>query len=516
MKKNILFFVLVLGVTLVFFGIGSAVETYKSDTAGVREPVMAGRYYPGDMRKLSDALKVYFKGAEPPAGERPVAIISPHAGYVYSGQISADAFNQAAGYEYDLVVLLGTNHTLSGFSGISIFPKGGYRTPLGTAEIDEKTARKLFTEDKGITFNASLHQSEHSIEVQVPFVQWLFPKAKIVPAIVATSDMGVCSRFGNALAKALKGRRALIVASSDFSHYPGYEDAVRADHTTLDAILTMDPARVKSTLQDQIGQNVYNLSTCACGEGAILSAMVAAKALGADCGRLISYANSGDVLIGDRSRVVGYGAVSFSADSNCIPKTADRPAPSEMTNVEVSPEQKKVLVRFARETIRQILVAGTIPLARGFDPVLQRHRGVFVTLKKNGNLRGCMGHMAEDLPLCQAVGTMAIQAAFNDPRFPEVTLNELPDIKIEISVLTPFHPVNQPEDIVVGRDGVLLRKSGRSAVFLPQVALEQGWDRDQMLNHLCKKAGLPTDSWKNGAHLFTFQAVVFGESHVNE
>ncbi|MEA2038632.1 MAG: AmmeMemoRadiSam system protein B [Thermodesulfobacteriota bacterium] len=514
MKKIILF--LILGITLVFTGIGSAFETDKSNTAGVREPVMAGRFYPGDTRRLSEALKVYFKAAEPPVGGRPIAIISPHAGYVYSGQISADAFNQAAGYEYDLVVLLGTNHTMAGFSGVSLFSKGGYRTPLGTAKIDEKTTRELFTEDKEIIFKEPLHRNEHSIEVQVPFVQWLFPKAKIVPAIVATSDTGVCSRFGKALAKVLKGRRALIVASSDFSHYPGYEDAVRVDRTTLDAILTMDLARVKSTLQHQIGQNVHNLSTCVCGEGAILTALVAAKALGATCGRLVSYANSGDALIGDRSRVVGYGAVSFFAGSNCTSETADRSFPSEMTNKCVSPDQKEALVCFARETIRQILEVGTIPLARGFDPVLEKHRGAFVTLKKHGKLRGCMGHMAEDLPLCQAVGTMAIQAAFNDPRFPTVTLNELPDIKIEISVLTPFQPVNQPEDIIVGRDGVLLRKSDRSAVFLPQVALEQGWNRDQMLDHLCKKAGLPTGSWKNGAQLFTFQAEVFSELHVKD
>jgi AmmeMemoRadiSam system protein A len=137
---------------------------------------------------------------------------------------------------------------------------------------------------------------------------------------------------------------------------------------------------------------------------------------------------------------------------------------------------------------------------------------LFVTLKKKGELRGCIGHMIADEPLGKLVGTMALQAAFNDRRFPPLTADELQDIEIEISVLTPMKQVADASDILVGRDGVLLSKNGQSAVFLPQVATEQGWSREEMLKHLCQKAGLSADCWKQKAQFSTFQALVFSES----
>jgi AmmeMemoRadiSam system protein A len=139
-------------------------------------------------------------------------------------------------------------------------------------------------------------------------------------------------------------------------------------------------------------------------------------------------------------------------------------------------------------------------------------QGAFVTLKQHGKLRGCIGHMAEDRPLCHTVGRMALQAAFNDHRFSPLKASELEEIEIEISVLTPLHPVDGPTHIVVGQDGVMIRKSNRSAVFLPQVALEQGWNREELLTRLCQKAGLPDHAWHEGATFYTFQAQVFNES----
>jgi AmmeMemoRadiSam system protein A len=140
-------------------------------------------------------------------------------------------------------------------------------------------------------------------------------------------------------------------------------------------------------------------------------------------------------------------------------------------------------------------------------------RGVFVTLKKRGSLRGCIGHMMPDRPLAPLVGMMALQAAFEDPRFRRLTLPEVPELAVEISVLTPMKPVSGPGDIVVGRDGVLLQKGGSSAVFLPQVAPEQGWGLEEMLDNLSCKAGLPASAWRKGASFSTFQAEVFGEGH---
>lgn len=506
MKKSVFYLIVI---AIMAQGIGFC-SGFHPD---VREPAVSGRFYPGDASKLSKALDYYLKDAVKPSGERPLAIVSPHAGYIYSAQIAADAFNQAAGHQYDVVVLLGTNHTDPGFSGVSVYPEGGYRTPLGVAKIDKDTANQLIAADKAFTFKKSVHLREHSIEVQVPFVQTLFPDAEIVPAIVGTSDLELCSRFGKALATVLKGRRALIVASSDLSHYPDYEDAVTVDRKVLNAMTTLDPKTVHSVIQKQEKTYIRNLSTCACGEAPVLAAMAAAKALGANCGRIVSYANSGDASVGDRSRVVGYGAISFVTGSLCDDQKSGKKSAAAPESGHLTHEHKKALLSFARKTIRQFLATETTPLARGFDPVLENKQGAFVTLKKHGRLRGCIGHMAEDLPLCRTVGAMALQAAFNDRRFPPLEPKELSEVELEISVLTPFRRVNSVEDILVGRDGVVLRKDARSAVFLPQVAPEQGWDRAEMLTHLSRKAGLSPDDWKSDdAQFSTFQAVVFSEA----
>lgn len=509
MKKNALYILLILTLSLSCGRSGAKMS--QNFDAGVREPAVAGKFYPADPSRLKAAVTYYLEDAVKGSGEKPVAIISPHAGYIYSAQIAADAFQQAAGHDYDLIILLGVNHTAPGFTGVSIYP-GDYQTPLGVVKTDEDAAKQLVSAGDDFVFDAAVHTREHSIEVQLPFVQILFPHAKVIPAVVGSPDLDLCTRVAEALANIAKDRSALIVASSDLSHYPGYEDAVKTDKNTLDAMLTMDPKRFLSVIKKQEKERIPNLSTCACGEAAILTAMIAAKKLGAVCGRLVSYANSGDASVGSHDRVVGYGAVSFSADKNCNAEKSVKRAVPESGGL--TREHKKALLSFARKTIEQFLTSETIPPARGFDPILENRQGAFVTLKKHGELRGCIGHMAEDLPLCQVVGMMALQAAFNDRRFTPLKLNELPEIEIEISVLTPSQKVKETEDIVIGRDGVILRKDGRSAVFLPQVAPEQGWNREEMLSHLSRKAGLSSDSWKEDAEFYTFQAVVFSESEL--
>jgi AmmeMemoRadiSam system protein B/AmmeMemoRadiSam system protein A len=494
----------------------AAAEGGRQPRAAVREPAVAGQFYPADPAKLSKAVDSYLETAVAPSTERPIAIVSPHAGYIYSGQICADAFNQAAAHDYELIVLLGTNHTTAGFRGVSIYPAGGYRTPLGTAEIDADLAADLIAADADFTFEPTVHAREHSIEVQVPFVQTVFPGVPILPAIIGTPNVDLCSRFGGALAKALRGRQALIVASSDLSHYPTYDDAETVDAKTLEAITTMDAEHVQATLRAQLEAGIPNLATCACGAGPVLTVIIAAKELGATSARIVSYANSGDASVGTRSRVVGYGAVSFvaagpeSENGSWIPlKGRDVESFGENT---LSGERRRQLLSLARQTIRQFLLTETAPLVRGFDPALNAPRGAFVTLKKDGNLRGCIGHLRDDSPIGWVVGNCAWQAAFNDRRFSPVTLDELGAIEIEVSVLTPPRLVGGYEDIHVGRDGVLIEKNGRTAVFLPSVPVEQGWDRDEMLDHLCVKAGLPKGSWRDGARFYTFQAFSFSES----
>lgn len=479
----------------------------------VREPVVAGRFYPGDPQKLKKAVMLFMGDATAPVGQKPVALIAPHAGYVYSGQIAADAYRQAADYRYDLVVLLGAPHTVPGFNGISIYSGNGYRTPLGVADIDRETSRALIDADPRFLFNPEAHRKEHSIEVHVPFIQVLFPNAKIVAALVGTNDRKLVSRFGKALAQVVTDKNALIVASTDLSHYPRYEDAVHVDARTLDAFRSMAPETIETILRKNKSEKIPNLATCACGEVAVWATAVAARQLGADCARIVSYANSGDSTVGRHDRVVGYGAMALSRDPEC-PTASNNASQPEQLSSELNEPQKRRLLELARKTIEQALHIDMVPFPRSDDRLLVQPRGAFVTLKKNGRLRGCVGHMAEDMPLCQVVSAMALQAAFHDRRFQQLRPDEVSAIDIEISVLTPFRQVPDAGSIRVGIDGVRLKKGGRVAVFLPQVATEQGWDRDKMLDQLCRKAGLPAGSWKEGAQLYTFQAEIFSESEL--
>ncbi len=472
---------------------------------------MADRFYPGDAGKLEAAVRAYLDDAVRPRAGRPVGLVVPHAGYIYSGQIAADAYRQVMDHEYDVVVILGTNHTSAGFRGVSVHQGRGYRTPLGLAQIDRELAAELVALDEAFTFKPVVHRMEHSVEVQVPFVQIALPDVKILPAVVGQPDLALCRRLGQALARVLRDRRPLIVASADLSHYPGYDDAVAVDRATLGAIATLDAERVQATIRRQMRQGRPGLDTCACGEAPVLAALEAARALGASRGCVISYANSGDAAVGNRGRVVGYGAVALTA-AECKGQPVTPGSRRASPGSPLGAADKKALLQFARNTIHSYLTTDTAPLARDLPPALWRRQGVFVTLHKAGRMRGCIGRSVSDIPLGQLVGAMALKAAFEDRRFPPLQLDELEKIEIEISLLTPLEKVQGAEEIVPGRDGVWMFKGDRSAVYLPHVATDQGWDRVQLLDHLCLKAGLPVGSWRKDADLYTFRAEVISES----
>jgi len=493
-----------------------ACRANKTTDFDVREPAVAGKFYPESAVKLRRAIEKFLQDAVPVKVKKPIAIIVPHAGYIFSGQICADGFKQVSQQQYDVIVVLGTNHTNAIFEKISIYPGSGFRTPLGTVSVEKNIVTSLLkTDPTDCILDKSLHELEHSVEVMVPFIQVVFPEAKIVPVIVGSPDVEMCTRFGKALAEVLRGSRALIIASSDLSHYPPARVANIVDKETLEAVAKMDPDAFRAILRAHRDKNIPNLRTSACGEGPIITAMAAAISLGATDGAVISYSNSGDTSVGDSSRVVGYGAVVLAAEKEIKKiRAIAQPTTAAISNAALTLSDKKALLAFARETLSRIFLTDTVPLARGLNAALQQSRGVFVTLKKKGALRGCVGRIIGDEPLGKIVGTMTVQAAFHDSRFNPLIADELNDIDIEISVLTPMKQVADAADIVVGRDGVLLSKEGHHAVFLPQVATEQGWDREKLLDHLCMKAGLSAGSWKKGTQLSTFQTVVFSESEL--
>lgn len=483
----------------------------KGPPQGLREPAVAGRFYPAEPMALRRAVEKFLGDAVPPKAGTPVALVAPHAGYIFSGQIAADAWRQAEGREVDLVVILGTNHTVPPFRGAAVHPGGGFRTPLGVAEIDRGAAGALIAADAEVAWNGEAHAGEHSVEVQIPFAQVLFPKAKILPLVVGDADPAACERLGQALGAALRGRKLLVVASSDLSHYPSAADAPAVDRAVLAAVARMDGDAVRAAASREMSRGTRGLSTCACGEGPILAAISAARSLGATRGVVASYAHSGDVPVGDPHRVVGYGAVAFAGGAGGPDTGALDPPPAASPDAPLDAADRKALLGLARETIDRYLSTGTVPWPRGLSPRTRRPSGAFVTLTKDGQLRGCIGNMSAGVPLDRVVGAMALRAAFNDARFPPVAPEELPRIRVEISILTPLSPVAGPGDIVVGRDGVLLSKGGRQAVFLPQVATEQGWSRDTMLDQLCLKAGLPAGCWRKGATFSVFRSEILRE-----
>ncbi len=492
----------------------TAVSEATPTPSEVRKPAVAGQYYPDDAEQLSTMVDTFLTQAQEVGAERPepIAIIVPHAGYIFSGQVAAYAFKQIEGVDYEAIVVVGTNHTTPGFDRVYVYAEGAFETPLGLVPVDTELAQALIAADERIVFDREVHRDEHSIEVELPFLQTLCPGRAIVPIIVGEPSAENCQALSEALAAELSGKKTLIVASSDLSHYPSYDDACRVDMATLAAIETMDPQRLTETISQCMSEGIPNLHTLCCGEGPIRVAMMAAKKLGANQAAVLKYANSGDTPFGDRDQVVGYGAVMlWKGEKNLNSFILSTPPSPPEALTPLGSDEREVLLAIARQTITQFLETGTIPHFEVSEPNLLQERGCFVTLKKQGELRGCIGNLVAQRPLYLTVQNVAILAAVNDRRFLPVTKEELKDISVEVSVLSPFELVGDVSEIEVGRHGLVIVKGENQGVLLPQVPTEQNWDRDEFLRQICIKAGLSEDAWQEGAQLYVFTAEVFGE-----
>jgi len=460
----------------------------------VRPAAVAGSWYPDDPDELTRMVDGMLASVGPVDGA-PLALVVPHAGYAYSGPVAAAGFAQLAQGEYDVAVIIAADHQPPLSDPISVWAEGGFETPLGVVPVDVGLAEALLEADPRIAFDPAAHEGEHPIEIELPFLQRACPGCAVVPILMGTDDDETVQALSDALLAALPGRKAVVIASSDLSHYPRREDALWVDSATLAAMETGDPDAVRAAIASSMRAGVPNLVTCACGEGPILVAMRVAAGLGAETVTVLRYANSADSPYGNADQVVGYGAVMFWHYE-----------PPDLTE-----ERREELLSLARSTLETYLENGAIPPYETDDPVLARRSGAFVTLKEGGELRGCIGHTRADLPLYQVVQQMAVAAATQDPRFPPMTREELDEVTIEVSVLSPFRRVTDVSQIEVGTHGLMIFKEGRQGLLLPQVPVEEGWDRDAFLEALCQKAGLPVGCWREGASLYAFTAVVFGE-----
>jgi AmmeMemoRadiSam system protein B/AmmeMemoRadiSam system protein A len=450
---------------------------------------------------LSGDLQVYFSKAVPKKTENVLAIITPHAGYVYSGLVAASSFNQIdPEKDYEHIFIIGSSHRTH-FDGASIYSKGNYITPLGTVEVDLELAQKLIDDYKVFTFNKEAHLQEHSLEVQVPFLQSKMKRAfKIVPVVMGTQSLGTIEKVAKAL-KPYFNERNLFVISSDFSHYPAYDDAVRIDEATATAIVTNSPDEFLKTIRNNERQNIHNLATSICGWTSVLTLLEMTRDM--DDVEIIplQYKNSGDASFGDKSQVVGYWSMAVQQKKN------------DDAIFNLSDEDKKHLLNIARETIESYILYNVVPEidTSGFSPSIKTPAGAFVTLHKEGALRGCIGNFSPDKPLYYVVQDMAISAATKDYRFSRVKEGELNKIDIEISVLTPMKNIDSIDEIVLGKHGIYVKKGMNRGTFLPQVATSTGWDLEEFLGHCAQdKAGIGWNGWRD-AEIFIYEALIFEE-----
>ncbi len=468
----------------------------------IRKPAVAGEFYPADPTQLKEMIQGFLSRVhEAPINDPIVGIIVPHAGYIYSGPVAVYAYKAIQGKDYRRVILIGPSH-FDYFNGASVYDGAAYETPLGVVPVDREFCRKLAQKSNRIHLSGRGHdvlpgrRGEHSLEVQLPYLQVVLKKFKIVPVIMGEQSYATCRALGRALADMIHDDKTLIIASSDLSHYHPYEEAIQLDRKVLTAIREWDYYNLSRNLQARIWE--------ACGGGPIVSLMIAAEYLGANEARLLKYANSGDVPAGDKSRVVGYSAFAFIKSSRGK-KMDDK--------FSLDKKAQDVLLHIARKSVEMIVKEKQVyePISGGIKSI-EQDRGAFVTLKINGRLRGCIGYTAPIKPLYLTVRDVAIQAATADPRFSPVTVDELPKLEYEISVLSPFHHVRDVKEIKIGRDGLLIKKGPYAGLLLPQVPVEWGWDLETFLQQTCRKAGLPPDAWKDPqADLFRFSAFVFGD-----
>jgi hypothetical protein len=470
----------------------------------VRQAAVAGAFYPADPKALSAMIDEMLAHATPPPIADPIlAVVAPHAGYQYSGPVAAYTYAALKGHKYARVVVIAPSH-YEAFAYTSVYDGDAYATPLGTVPVDKGFAEQLVKTNSTIRFSSQGHDptaagGEHALEVQLPWLQKVLGDFQLVPIVMGDQSYESSRALGVALAKLIKsdskGGETLIVASSDLSHYHPYGDAVTIDHKTLNALQSWDYYSMSRNFQTRVWE--------ACGGAPIVAAMIAAERMGANKAMVLKYANSGDTS-GDRSRVVGYSADVFVKAHGA--RDAETP-------FSLSAGEKSELLALARKSVEYAIAE-----EKAYEPTasasetLNREYGAFVTLKKAGALRGCIGYTSAMKPLYMTVRDTATLAALRDPRFAPVTAPELPQLEYEISVLSPLRRVTDIEQIKVGEHGLLMKNGIYEGLLLPQVPVEQKWDRLTFLDETCRKAGMNRGCWKDeDTDIFLFTAVVFGQ-----
>jgi AmmeMemoRadiSam system protein B/AmmeMemoRadiSam system protein A len=446
--------------------------------AGGKEPSVAGTFYPSDKNILKESVEGFlFKAEAKRHSGRLIAIISPHAGYIFSGQVAAYGYKNLKGSSIKRVILLGPSHQV-GFKGASVYTKGGFRTPLGLVKINEKLAEDLLNETADVRFYPEAYEKEHSLEVQLPFLQTVLKDFTIVPILISSPTRQTLEHLISRLTE-MVDEKTLLLASTDLSHYHDYLKTKEMDGKIIAALERLSILDTEKLLRNGEAE--------LCGAFPVLITMEVSRRVGANMGVLFKYANSGDVT-DDKDRVVGYASLG-------------------LYNNPITEGEKKELLELAKDTITGYVTNGKVPELEINNPKLKAEGAVFVTIKMNGLLRGCIGHIQPVIPLYQSVIRNAVAACSSDPRFPPMKEEELKHMDVEISILSPLRLLKDVKNIQIGKHGLFIVKGMQSGLLLPQVATELGWNRDTFLEQVCAKAGLPKDAWKD-AELYAFTAEI--------
>src|SRR3989339_1874716 len=548
-------------VFLLFFG--GAFFVFNSPGFGgeIKEPNVAGQFYPADKDELSLKVENLLNAANPQlaaSGSTTLAtseifcLICPYAGYDFSGPPAALGYKLIKGRPYKTVIILGPSHQYY-FKGVSVYPAGKFQTPLGDLEVDSDFTQKIISpvvnaieppsqnispstslrtdgeRSRTISFIPQAFEKEHSIEVQLPFLQKTLDDFKIVPILIGDADFQDLSYLADKLNKAIADRSdVLLIASTDLCHSYDYQETEKTDKLTLSYLENISAPDIYAKLKDG--------SIQMCGGLPVVSAILIAQSLGYNQIKFLGHTNSAEVmalatlkakplpsrLTGKKMKgmwTVGYLSALINGSTSLTIKTGE----TAMLN----DTQKARLLEIARKTIQEYVTNGKKLDFSENDPQLNAINGAFVTIHKpeggglasnsqshkRGELRGCIGNIIGQKPLFETIRDMAIESATGDPRFEPVTKDELKDIEIEISVLSPLKKIEDMAEFQIGVHGVLVKKGWSQGVFLPQVAEETGWNKEEFLSNLCvHKAGLPADAWKDAkTEKYIFSALVFSE-----
>ncbi len=468
-----------------------------------RPPTVAGIFYPDNPSELKKALYQYLDTNERKnIPDEIIGIISPHAGYIYSGWVAGKAYRELIGRSYDAVIILAPSHHKR-FKGASVFNGDAYSTPLGLVKIDLDLSIEIARNHPLINLSLNGHDwrdtlNEHSIEVQLPFLQIVLPGTPIVPISIGTQDDSTITAVSQSIIKAVKnsGKKVLIIASTDLSHYHNLEEARKLDLRFVNSFKRYDYFKLKAELDSN------NIE--ACGGAPVIIAMIVSEYLGATMSLPIFYATSANspYARASQDRVVGYfSGIMLNG-------------PYDFFEIELPLDDmlKQDIINRARQGVE--LAAKNLELmpVRYIPTKLNVEMAAFVTLKKNGKLRGCMGHTYPKELLPIEVEKAAYLAASKDYRFEKVSESELDSIKIEVTILSRFKRIFTPNDIIIGKHGVYIRNGNRTGLFLPNVATEQNWNLNELLINLCKKADLSQEMIHHpDTELYIFNAIKLSE-----